>query len=277
MTDPTIRRITHPTDFSQGSETAFHHALRLAAAAGAQIDILHVDPDPQVVTWDQFPQVRDTLELWQRAGAVTFDGEVPVEKITDYGKEPVGPILEHLDEYPSDLMVLATHRREGIDRWLHREVAQKVARSRLVNTLFIPHGVEGFVSPSTGVAVLRRVLIPIDWQPPPQAAVDAAVDFVRLLAGDDPVEITLLHVGDDEEDMPAVQLPAREGWRWQQRTVPGEVVEAILRTSEDEDADLVVMATQGHDGFLDALRGSNTERVLRQSKCPVLSVPSVGF
>jgi nucleotide-binding universal stress UspA family protein len=38
-------------------------------------------------------------------------------------------------------------------------------------------------------------------------------------------------------------------------------------------ADLVVMATAGHHGFLDALRGSTTERVLRKLTCPLLAVP----
>jgi nucleotide-binding universal stress UspA family protein len=39
------------------------------------------------------------------------------------------------------------------------------------------------------------------------------------------------------------------------------------------DADLIVMATAGHQGALDALRGSTTERVVRQATCPVLAVP----
>jgi hypothetical protein len=34
----------------------------------------------------------------------------------------------------------------------------------------------------------------------------------------------------------------------------------------------VVMATQGHHGFLDALRGSTTERIVRHAACPVLAV-----
>jgi nucleotide-binding universal stress UspA family protein len=44
--------------------------------------------------------------------------------------------------------------------------------------------------------------------------------------------------------------------------------------SEDEDADLIAMATQGRDGFMDALRGSTTEQVLRATRCPVLAVPA---
>jgi nucleotide-binding universal stress UspA family protein len=36
-----------------------------------------------------------------------------------------------------------------------------------------------------------------------------------------------------------------------------------------------VLATQGHMDFLDALRGSTTERVLRGAHCPVLAVPAM--
>ena len=34
------------------------------------------------------------------------------------------------------------------------------------------------------------------------------------------------------------------------------------------------MTTDGRDGFLDALRGSHSERVLRQAPAPVLAVPA---
>jgi nucleotide-binding universal stress UspA family protein len=34
------------------------------------------------------------------------------------------------------------------------------------------------------------------------------------------------------------------------------------------------MATEGRHGFLDAVRGSTTERVLREAGCPVLAVPA---
>ena len=38
-------------------------------------------------------------------------------------------------------------------------------------------------------------------------------------------------------------------------------------------AGLIVMSTDGRNGFLDALRGSHSERVLRQAPCPLLTVP----
>jgi nucleotide-binding universal stress UspA family protein len=33
------------------------------------------------------------------------------------------------------------------------------------------------------------------------------------------------------------------------------------------------MATDGRSGFLEALRGSHTERVLRAANCPLLALP----
>ncbi len=54
----------------------------------------------------------------------------------------------------------------------------------------------------------------------------------------------------------------------------GDVVGAIVQTATDWHADLIGMPTAGHHGFLDALRGSTTERVLRQAPCPVLAVPA---
>jgi nucleotide-binding universal stress UspA family protein len=56
----------------------------------------------------------------------------------------------------------------------------------------------------------------------------------------------------------------------------GGVVDAIARAATDRSADLIVMATAGHRGVLDALRGSVTEMVIRAAPCPVLAVPG-GF
>ena len=51
-------------------------------------------------------------------------------------------------------------------------------------------------------------------------------------------------------------------------------METIVQVAEEVAADLVVMATAGHEGFLDALRGSTTEQVLRQAKRAMLAVPA---
>ena len=56
----------------------------------------------------------------------------------------------------------------------------------------------------------------------------------------------------------------------------GALLDAPLEAAlakEAEGVSLVVMATRGHDSVGDVIAGSHTERVLRSSRCPVLSVP----
>ena len=49
----------------------------------------------------------------------------------------------------------------------------------------------------------------------------------------------------------------------------------FISTAEDIAADVIIMVTEGRNGFLDALRGSTTEQVLRGAKCPVMAVPEL--
>lgn len=55
------------------------------------------------------------------------------------------------------------------------------------------------------------------------------------------------------------------------RLVVGEPTEAILRTAEQEHADLIVMGTHGRTGLSRFLMGSVAEAVVRQANCPVLT------
>jgi len=275
---PVLKRILHPTDFSAESEFAYGHALRLAVAAGATLHVVHVDQRAHSVDWDRLPSARETLVRW---GLLSDDDEAisrlledfEVKKIAAYGTEPVGPILEYLDEAPADLVVLATHQHEGLDRWLHREVAQKLVRRWPTTSIFLPYGTPGFVSPDTGVVSLRKVLIPMDWTPEPQSAVDA-VEAVAEALDCPELELVAFYVGDDERSIPDYRPPQRPGWTWREELGEGPVVDAILHATHELDADLIAMATAGRDGFLDALRGSTTEQVLRQAECPLLSAPA---
>ena len=56
------------------------------------------------------------------------------------------------------------------------------------------------------------------------------------------------------------------------KTEEGSPADAILKTVEKEDVDLVVMGTSGKHGLDRFLLGSVTEKVVRSVKCPVLAV-----
>lgn len=56
----------------------------------------------------------------------------------------------------------------------------------------------------------------------------------------------------------------------------GVPYDQIVKTAENVNADLVVMATHGRTGMPHVLLGSVAERVLRLARCPVLTVRSRG-
>jgi nucleotide-binding universal stress UspA family protein len=53
----------------------------------------------------------------------------------------------------------------------------------------------------------------------------------------------------------------------------GNVFKQVGQSIADEKVDLIVMGTKGASGLHEMLVGSNTEKVVRFAKCPVLSVP----
>ncbi|HVP29766.1 MAG TPA: universal stress protein [Myxococcota bacterium] len=273
---PRLEHVFHPTDFSRGSELAFAHALRVALAAKAALTLFHVEPERDREPWHEFPGVRTMLARWKLIPPGSPPAAVPalgidVEKIGAHGHDPVSACLAFLEAHPADLVVLSTHGRDGVPRWLHRPVAEPLARESRAATLFVPHGSSGFVSEEDGGVALGRLLIPVDHAPP----AEGAVEFVAALCAALGVEpaVTLLHVG-DPDDAPAVRLPDdRRGWS--RLEVEGrDALEEIVRVADMLPADLIAMATTGHEGFLDALRGSTTERVLRRAGRPLLAVPA---
>jgi nucleotide-binding universal stress UspA family protein len=270
-----LESIFHPSDFSEASEVAFVHALKIALVAGAKLTMLHVEASP-AAEWQDFPGVRDTLERWgliPKGSPKSAVGQLGIKaaKVLRLSKDPVKACLGFLEENPTNLIVLAVRQHEGRMRWLEKSVGEPIARRAGQMTLFTPHGVEGFVSRQDGSISLQNILIPVTIKPRPQPSVEAAVRLIRNLQLPAGI-VTLLHVGPIAE-MPSLNLPKDTGWTWNRVTKVGEPADIILQTATELRTDLIIMATDGPDGFLDALRGTTSERVLRKARCPVANLP----
>jgi nucleotide-binding universal stress UspA family protein len=195
---PILQRVFHPSDFSPASETAFAHALKAALIAKAALTVFHVSPDREE-HWTEFPGVRQTLERWGILPKGSAKSAVPelgikVEKVIAQDKDPVKAVLGFLERQPSDLIVLATHQDKGRALWLENSVARPVARKSHQMTLFIPAGVEGFVSLQDGSVSLRNILIPVAPVPTAQPAIHAAVRIAQQL-NCSTGRFTILYVG----------------------------------------------------------------------------------
>jgi len=272
-TVPFVKSIFHPSDFSKPSELAFAHALAIALFRKTELVIMHAGGD-RVGDWAQFPPVRKTLERWEvlppgsPRSAVYEKLSMSVTKVSAKGN-PVEASIRQIEKQKPDLVVLATRGRNGLPLWLKPSISQAIARRTSAMTLFVPSGCRGIVS-MEGEIQLRRILLPIDHHPDPHKAMVRAVRAAEVF-GEDAVEMIVLHVNGGGT-LPNFERPQSKACSWKEMRREGEVAATILEAAND--ADMIVMATEGRHGIVDAMRGSVTERVVRGASCPVLAVPA---
>lgn len=274
---PFVSSVLHATDFSPASEKAFAHALAISLLRRTRLWLLHAGrDDPGGDDWRKFPPVRATLERWgllepgSPRSAVFDEFQVRAMKVALKARDPLDAMVEFLEEKQPDLLVVGTEARTGLSRVLESSAAEKLARRSRTMTLFVPDGARGFVRVEDGHTSLRRILVPVDAQPDPADAAEVAARAARAL-GDAPVAIHFLHVGDAAPEPP---LSGEEAFTVRASVRSGDPVDEIIAAANEEDADLVVMATEGRQGVADALRGTVTERVLRELDRPLLAVPA---
>ena len=275
---PLVRSVLHTTDFSDASHRAFAHALAISVLRQTRLTILHIGKGiGRDVDWDDFPQVRRTLERWKLLepgsppSAVLDELNVKVSKRAERGFNPIRATRKFLEDHPHDLVVLATEGSSSRPDWLHRSDAEAIARASGAMTLFVPGGASrSIVSLENGDLHLKNILVPVDGK----ISGAAAIEFARRAAeiiGDGDVVITIFHVGKQMPPLP--DLPEGDGWTWRTSLGRGEPVDSILAEAERLQATLIAMTTSGRDTLGEALLGSTTERVLRKADCPVLAVP----
>ena len=124
-----IRKILHPTDFSDYSRAAFEVACALARDYGAELQVLHVNQTTAIYAPDGIvvgAPVEEPYEL--RARLAQLRPEDPRVKV-DYkllDGEPAEQILKASAN--ADLIVMGTHGATGLARLLMGSVAEDVLR-----------------------------------------------------------------------------------------------------------------------------------------------------
>lgn len=277
---PFVDSLFHPSDFCEDSGDALAHALSIALHRRGELTLMDVGASGEARgEWSGVPLVRSVLDRWnlmdgERPRAAVFgENAVRVRLVGRRGGSPLQDALAHLAAQPSDLIVLATGGREWLPRWLQPSDAERLARRSLTRTLFVPRDARGMVSPADGSLELERILVPVDRRPDPIAAIAYAAR-AAVFSASAGVDIQLLHVGEDSSVL-EVEPPELQTCSWHRILRGGNVVDEIVGVAADYATDLIVMATAGHHGVLDALRGTVTEQVVRRATCPVLAVPPV--
>lgn len=131
-----IRTILHPTDFSNTADAAFRMACSLAEAQGARLVVLHAVPPPYPILGELVPPAaadpwcnEENLEpLRRRLGAMKpANSDIEFEVRLEVG-EPVEVILQTATDVGADVVVIGTHGRTGIKRFVMGSVAEQIVR-----------------------------------------------------------------------------------------------------------------------------------------------------
>jgi len=269
--------VLHPTDLSEASARAFHHALAIAIRRSAQFTLLHAVGRRSTDNWSGFPSVRSKLAQWRAAGTTDDIEErirqTGVNKLEVTIPDPVAASLDYMARHQVDLIVLATEGRSALARLVRPPHAEELARKSGAFTLFVPSGARPFVDGDTGDVSLARILIPVDPATDPRPAMVRAVQAAALME-DPAIEITLLHVTEDPDASPSMDLPQLPYCRWHVLRRTGDVVEEILAAARDVDADAIYMSSAWHAGPRPRGKGGTTEQVIQGAPCPVAVVPA---
>jgi len=300
-----IHRVLCPIDFSDHSRHALQHAIGVARLYRAQITVVHVYSAPlQVMPPTAFmaapagvPQrsaspaeLRDVTEEVRRFCEPLVSGAPP--EIVVVEGTPAKEIVRLAEQVRADLLVMGTHGRGGFERLVLGSVTEKVVRTSRSAVLTIPPAVQ---SPAARPVLYKTILCAVDFSD----ASNRAVEYAVSLAQENDARLILLHVVEGfvdeavldvnvhwnvpeyrrylEQDALArlkavVPAEARTSLQAEERLASGKPYKGILRIADDSGAELIVMGVQGHETLDRLAFGSTTHHMVREARCPVLTV-----
>ena len=214
--------------------------------------------------------------------------QAATEKLNDYVKEnigeesnketvvvegePVTAVLKTAQEFEADLIVMGTHSRGKIESLLLGSVAEGVLREASCPVLTISPQVK--ISADDEVSI-KRILCPVNMTD----VAREALEYATFLAGSFSSELLVVKVveGENEEEhlktlCEWIPTESRARCDIKELVVRGDVVEQIVKLSEENKADLIVLGAD-HKFFKDkTVISATTANVTRNAPCPVLVI-----
>jgi nucleotide-binding universal stress UspA family protein len=293
-----FRTLIVPLDGSSEAEQALPCAMRLARSSGARVVLVRavLGPAPTGFDWEQ-QQLRavSSAETYLAEVASKLASRVQILTTTPYGDART-KLLEAVDEFSADAIVMATHGRTGMSHLIRGSVAEAVLAQSPVPVLLLHARPDGVVPPPSDM-ISARILVALDGS----EFAEAALPVARHLLGT-AGELVLVsvvappdHVERDEIGRPRAYLDQqeealkREAFEYLRIVLAelkqgdpdlhatidvrvGEPAEGIVVAEADRGADLVVMSTHGRTGLGRAFMGSVAGEVLRTGNVPVVLV-----
>ena len=283
-----IRTILCPVDFFPASLRAAEYAIGLARKYDAKLHLIHI-VSPVLYSDQQYAfnvsEIIENLEKQSAREMKKLESSARDAGLTVHTTIRTGDVRREIESEirrkKADILVMGTHGRRGLEKWLLGSVTERMLRRSSIPVLTVR---ESKKTKKTSPA-LRRILVTTDFSEGTANALNYALSVARATKA----HLTLLHVLEEmrvltsrkyrTELAKSVQpqlsdlIPA-DAQNWCDiRIEAGTAYWIILKVLQREKIDLLVMNTHGK-GMVDrALLGSTSERVARAADCPVLLIP----
>jgi nucleotide-binding universal stress UspA family protein len=283
-----------PTDGSAGGASGVARALDLARTAGARVHVVSVvdtAAEPPAAPETDRAQFRDRMAARCQAAvdeirSQAVDADIQVESGVLEGV-PYRAIIDYIEQQEVDLVVMGTTGTSDGSRAKIGSTTQRVITLAGVPVLSVRRGRD---EPAAfGVGTYDDVVIATDGSDESERAATHALAIAERYGADVHViyvvDSTIFDLGDAPGSVVGL---LKEGGRQaiddiaataRERTLPvttsilrGRPAGAIESYAGGVDADLIALGTRGRAALSDELLGSTTERLVRSSARPILTV-----
>ena len=271
MTGQQLRHIVVPIDFSPHSGAAVRWAAYWQEQTGAQVTVLHCRQfeAPPTFTLDQVDALaqqaaRSEAEISKEVAAFVEQqvGHAVAWDIRVQEGDPVQLILEQCD--CADLVIMGTHGRHGLQRWMLGSVAESMLHAAKSPVLVVHQAAEP--------PHLSRILVAINHTERDAMALHTAAEVAATFRADlftvHVVEAHAQHAEHAPVPTSVNNLPLQHIER------SGKPAEQLLTTAGELGADLVVMSVTPKRFLEIAILPPTITQVLQFGAVPVLVLPT---
>ncbi len=277
----TFEHMLVPTDFTDVSDRALEYAKSLAKQGNSELLLAHVNPpidriaSPEAAWMDRFEIQGMREQQLEESGAALRSEGYRARALSLTG--PVDDeLLSTIQRYNVDLIILGTHGKKGLKRFLLGSDAEALFRHTHCPVISIGPGVPSLEGRTWQI---REVLCATTLHP--RSA--EVVAYAQKLAAQQGAELVLLHVKEGAEETvdwisfeEAFRYDAPEGLgesSWLRTrlasTAPGT---NIVDLAKQRGSDLIVMGARPAAWMATHLAPGTAAKVLLGAPCPVMTL-----
>jgi nucleotide-binding universal stress UspA family protein len=277
-----LKTIMVPLDGSNFAWRAMPYAIRLARPVQARLILLGAAG----VDWIDPPSETEFDTMAETVRKSGVEAEPIIERV--YHEDMARAICETAAERRVDLIVMSTHGRGGLGRWIYGSVADQVLRQSSVPVVLISAICEHHWPEDRPL----RILVPLDGSDFAREAITSAEEMAAKLQA----ELLFLQVIDSAEypylfsdpatwkdaepelakarqSLEALANPIRAtGQAVQVLAAFGSPAATIARIARGQGIDMIAMATHGRGGLARLVLGSVATGTLHRANVPLLLV-----